>query len=99
MVDITNLFHEKKIPYNVAITRSTQSKLGTRAFLWPRKSTKHLDPSPCFDVACVEVGGQFPIKTKAEFDSLTFDKAKEILTKAGLDHADFMKIVDDIKKL
>nr|CAB3248678.1 GDP-D-glucose phosphorylase 1 [Phallusia mammillata] len=99
VVSITEMFHKREVPYNIEITRSTKSNIDTRIFLWPRKSMKDLTPSPCFDVACVDLGGQIKIKKKTEFTSLTFAKAKKVLMEAGLDRTDFMQLIDEIKNM
>lgn len=98
MIEIVDILHEMQIPYTMVITRATEFT-STRAILWPRKSTKDLTPSPCFDVACVEVAGQFPIKTEAEFDRLTFGSANGLLKEAAVDEDTLKCLISKIAKM
>lgn len=70
-----------------------------RAILFPRTSSKDLEPSPTFDVACIEVGGQFPIKDKGCYDSLTAKEAVQTLKKAALPDDVFQEIIKKVKTL
>ena len=77
----------------------TRGDPGTRLVIFPRKSVKNREKSPCFDVACIEVGGQFPIKTKEEFDNLTYEHAYSLLEKESLTKEEFSELSDQIKAL
>ena len=74
----------------------TRGDPGTRMFIFPRKSTKDRARSLCFDVACVEVGGQLPVKTKEEFDKLTHERAYSILEKESLTQEKFLQLKEEI---
>ena len=77
----------------------TRGDLGTRMFIFPRKSTQGREPSPCSDVACVEIGGQFPVKTREEFESLTFENAFQLLKEESLTEVGFNLLLDEIASL
>ena len=68
-------------------------------FIFPRKSTKYQERSPCFDVACVEVGGQLPIKTKEEYDRLTFEQAYKNLEKESITSEEFSNLTKDVTSI
>uniref|UniRef100_H2ZA32 GDP-D-glucose phosphorylase 1 n=1 Tax=Ciona savignyi TaxID=51511 RepID=H2ZA32_CIOSA len=91
---LVDLLHEVEIPYNVMINRGSH---GLRCIVVPRTSTKDRDLSPIFDMACVEIGGQFPIKSENEFCKLTHDLAFKILKSNGVDDEKFNSLVEKFK--
>ncbi|XP_002129263.2 GDP-D-glucose phosphorylase 1 [Ciona intestinalis] len=92
---LVNILHEGETPYNMMLTRGS---VGTRCVIVPRKSTKNLEPSESFDVACVEIGGQFPIKYEKEFCSVTHDSAFKILAKNAVSNEVFDDLVQKMKQ-
>lgn len=89
---ITDILHAMQVPYNVVVARGMppipngggREKWVTRAMIFPRKSSKGLLPADSFDVACVEVGGHFPVKTRAAFEAVNAEMARRTLTDARL---------------
>lgn len=88
MSEVINFFHHIEMPYTVLITRSTRG-YKTRAFLWPRKSTKNLAVNDDFNVACVEAGGHYPVRSEESYESLTLSKAFTLVHEASLSDSEF----------
>ena len=63
-----------------------------RFFIWPRASAEGWEPDPAFDNACAELGGHLPIKVRQEFDSLTGEKAENLISRAKLSEDDKIKV-------
>nr|XP_039273422.1 GDP-D-glucose phosphorylase 1-like isoform X1 [Styela clava] len=107
VVKVTDYLHQTSTPYNILLNRGkllrkdgTQSdKWTTRALVFPRKSSKKLQPAEPFDVACIEVGGHFPVKAKASFEDLTNTKVSNCLKEAALEEDVFNDIVQYVKIL
>jgi len=94
---LIEIFHAETIPYTVMCTRGNK-EYSTRFFVWPRKSTKDAMASKLFNVACVEVGGLFPMRSAEEFETLTLENALETLAESKVEGALWESLVSKIKK-
>lgn len=98
MIKVIVYFHQIETPYNILITRGCKI-FGTRAFLWPRKSTHNVEIDEYFNIACIEAGGHFPVRSKAAFESLTLSEAFQLINRASLDHSEFQTIQQEISTI
>ncbi|CAK8675527.1 unnamed protein product [Clavelina lepadiformis] len=96
IITIADNLHEIEVPFNVMITRNGEE---TRLAFFPRLSVKDRQFSLSFDLACVEVGGQYPIKVESEFDKLSFESIVQKMKEEALTEEKFKEIVTFVKQM
>ena len=98
MGKILKYFHQIEMPYTILITRSSKG-MKTRAFLWPRKSTKNIELNDYFSVACIEAAGHYPVRSEEAYESLTLSKAFGLVHEASLGESEFQLIKTKVSQL
>ena len=85
-------------PYNIAICKSSKG-LGTRCFLWPRKSTKHMNADFPIRLGSSEMTGHCIVTSEEYLDSLSGSKASNIIKESSLKESEFLIVKEKVSQV